>query len=479
MFSAKMLSVITGMVYTLLITRNTTKAQYGTWTNLFDLMAYFVLLASALPFWTTRFVARGKEGAVKTGLASNLIIALISVALYIPIVSLIISALGISEAYLALYLVASVQIIELYLINALEAGLRAERPQTIGYGLLIVEIGKVAFAYILIMILQDTLRGAMIGFLIAVSIQMAYYVKLLSHNLNQKIQWSYVKEWLKGSTANIYYLIGTQTAAVIFILLFIFGGAAARGNYGAASTIASIISYSIFLSFALYPKLLAESNLKDVTTSLKMVLMFAIPMAAGALVMPNSFLIILEKSYSEAAPILSLLAVDTLIATMSQFFVWVLFGFERLDEDSKIPLKQLTRSSIFKVFTLPYIQAAITLPATFFVLSNFALNEPVLAGMYVVIINMTVHLAIFLVLYAILIKTVRIRIPWKSIAKYVFASSIMATILFVIPHPTRISTTLGAVAIGGIVYLTLLMAIDKETRASFSLIWQKIRFKVK
>jgi O-antigen/teichoic acid export membrane protein len=476
-----MLSVITGMVYTLLITWNTTKAQYGTWINLFDLMAYFVLLASALPFWTTRFAARGKEGAVKTGLASNLIIALISVALYIPLVSLIISALGISEAYLALYLVASVQIIELYLINALEAGLRAERPQTIGYGLLIVEIGKVAFAYVLIVILQDTLLGAMIGFLIAVSIQTAYYVKLLSHNLNQKIQWSYVKEWLKGSTANIYYLIGTQTAAVIFILLFIIGGAVARGNYGAASTIASIISYSIFLSFALYPKLLAESNLKDVTTSLKMVLMFAIPMAAGALAMSDSFLIILEpnqKSYIEAAPILSLLAVDTLIATISQFFIWVLFGFERLDEDAKIPLKQLTKSSIFKVFTLPYIQAAITLPSTFFILSNFAFNEPVLAGMYVVIINMTVRLAMFPVIYALLLKTVRIRIPWKSIAKYVFASSIMATILFVIPHPTRISTTLGAVAIGGIVYLALLIAIDKETRALFNFIWRKIRFEV-
>jgi hypothetical protein len=53
----------------------------------------------------------------------------------------------------------------------------------------------------------------------------------------------------------------------------------------------------------------------------------------------------------------------------------------------------------------------------------------------------------------------------------------MAIILFIVPHPTRISTTLAITTSGGIVYLVLLMAIYKETRALPKAIWQEIRRK--
>jgi Flp pilus assembly protein protease CpaA len=55
----------------------------------------------------------------------------------------------------------------------------------------------------------------------------------------------------------------------------------------------------------------------------------------------------------------------------------------------------------------------------------------------------------------------------------------MATILFVIPHQTRIYLTLIVTALGGIIYLALLMAIDKEARLLAKSVWQEIKFKVK
>jgi len=228
-FAAKMLSIATGLIFNLLLIRSleNPEAQFGIWSNISDLTTYFMFLAPALPFWTTRFVARGKEGAIKTGLIANLIIGLIAVALYAPLVPIVTSTLNIHKSYIILYFAASAQIIEFYLINALHACLRAKQPQAVGYGLLIGEICKIALAYILIV------------------------------KLKQKIRWEYVKEWLKGSVANIYNIAGNQIAAFIFILLFIYGGKAARGNYATAAIIANIIAYSFFLSFALYPKLLA------------------------------------------------------------------------------------------------------------------------------------------------------------------------------------------------------------------------------
>ena len=478
-FASKILSIATGLIFTLLLIRSleNPEAQFGVWSNIFDLTMYFTLLATALPFWTTRFVAREKEGAIKTGLIANLIIGLIAVALYLPLVPIVTSTLNIHESYIILYFAASAQIIELYLINALHACLRAKQPQAVGYGLLIGEICKIALAYTLIVKFQQPLLGAMLSIIVATSIQIFYYAKLLSEELKQKIRWEYVKEWLKGSVANIYNIAGNQIAAFIFILLFIYGGKAARGNYATAAIIANIIAYSFFLSFALYPKLLAKKSLEDITTSLKMVLMFAIPMTAGVMAMPDSYLTILDPAFKAAAPVLFLLAVNAFISTMSQFFTSVLFGVEKLDEKARIPLRQLSRSNIFKVFTLPYIHSVITLPTAFYVLTNLTLN-PVEAALYVTIINMTAGFAMFLVLYAIVRKAIKIDIPWKNIVKYVFASAVMATVLFIIPHPTRIYLTLIATATGGIIYLALLMVIDKETRLLVQSIWQEIKFKI-
>jgi hypothetical protein len=400
--------------------------------------------------------------------------------IYLPIIPFITSLLGVGESYIILYLIAALQIMQIYFINVLEACLRARIPQTIGYGLLIEEICKILLAYILIIILQQPLLGALLSLIIGFTMQIIYYFKLLSKELKQPFQWSYVKEWLKGSTINIYNFIGVRISTFILIMLFVYGGEVARGQYLAATTIANIITYSFFLSFALYPKLLIENSTEDITTSLKTVLMFAMPMTAGAIALSDSYLSILNVIYKEVAPVLIVLAVSAFIQTISQFFLSVLFGLEKIDDTAKIPLQKLVKSRLFIALSLPYVQSAITLPTAFYVLTTFAKGLPLTAAISVSIIDMIPRIAMFLVLYALIWKTVKLSIPWKSIAKYVFASSIMAIILFVIPHPMKIHTTLGVVAVGGILYLALLMAIDKETRTLFNLVWKnKFKFKVK
>jgi O-antigen/teichoic acid export membrane protein len=474
-FAAKIISISTGMVFTYLLTRNTTQNEYGVWANIYDLMAYFTVLATALPFWSTRFVARGKEGSTKTCFSANLIIALISVALYVPVISLVAPLLGISEFFLVLYIAAAAQIVESYLIQALEASIRAKRPALIGYALLLVEIVKISFAYVLIVLFHQPLFGALISLVSAFLIQILFYVKLTWTDFKEKIQWTYVKEWLKGSILNIYQMIGNQTAAFVFIMLFTIGGEAARGNFQAALTISNVVAYSTFLSFALYPKILAEKSLKDVTTSLKLVLMFAIPLAAGALAIPESFLTILGPQYESAWPILSFLAIDALVLTISQFYSSVLFGVEEFDEQAKIPTRQLMRTSIFKVFSLSYVHAMITLPVAYYVLTNFAANAPVNAALYVTIINMSARIAMFAVLMVIVRRKIRITVPWKTIGKFVLAAFVMGSTLHLLPHPSRILTTLAAAAAGGIVYLVLVMAMDKDTRVMAKFVWQEIR----
>lgn len=478
-FTAKMLSIATGLIFQLMIARTTTEAEYGIWFNIGDVLAYFTLLAGVLPFWTMRFVARAEEGAAKTGILANFTISIIATLIYLPLVPIITSALGISQKYLLLYSLLPLQMIETHIISALEACLRAKIPQTLGYGLLTAEICKVILGYTFIIKFQQPLLGALLSLIIAFTIQIAYYFKLLTEELKQHAKWPYIKEWLKGSVANIYNVIGNQIAAFIFIILFAHGGEAARSNYGAAAQIANTITYSSFLAFALYPKLLTEKNSQDITTSLKMVLMFAIPMTAGAIAIPDSYLTIMKDVYKGAWPVLVVLALDALVATASTFFSFVLFGLERIDEKAQISFRKLAKSRLFIAFSLPYIHSAITLPTAFYILTTYTQKQPLQSALYVSIINSTARFAMFLILYVIVRKMIIISIPWKKIAKYVFASAIMATILFVIPHQTRIYLTLIVTALGGIIYLALLMAIDKEARLLAKSVWQEIKFKVK
>jgi hypothetical protein len=483
LFATRLVSIFTGLAFQLMVARTAldvdpTKKLNDLWLNITDLLPYFTLLASVLPFWAMRSAAREEVGATKTGVIANLLISLAATAIYIPLVSLITTGLGINPKYVFLYYLVAVQITEYYAIGIAEACLRTRVPQAIGYGLLIAEFSKVILGYIFIVHFRLPIEGALISLAVAFLIQTIYYVKLLKTELQQKIRWHYVKEWLKGSLVNIYNIVGGQAAAYIFILLFKYGGNGGRSDYGYAFFIAQVITYSTFLAFALYPKLLVDRNTQDITTSLKMVLMFAIPMAAGAMAIPAALLSIIDVAYAEAAPVLVVLAVDAIINTLATFFNFVLYGAERVDEKAKMSFKELVKSRLFLSFSFPYFQLAVSVPTAYYILTVYAQNQPLNAAIYVSIINLACHFALFIVLYAVVRKMIKIEIPWKSIAKYVFTSAVMAIFIFMLPHPQRASLTIAITVLGGAVYIGLLLAIDRETRMLIRSVWQEIKIRI-
>ena len=490
-FAAKMISVVTGLIFQFLVAWSTSKAQYDIWFNINDVIAYFTVLVGVAPFWVMRFVARGKEGSTKTGFMTNLFVSVISTAVYLALVPLILSMLGISGGFLPVYLIASLQIVELYILTLFEGCLQACAPHTIGYGLLVQQIGKVALGYVLIVQMGQPLIGALVATIVAIVIQLFYYSQLLAPQFKEKIKWRYVRQWVKGSVANIYSVIGGQISAYVFIMLYEIGGEGSRGRYGAAATVTNVISYSSFLAFALYPKLLADRKKEDVTTALKMVLMFAIPMTVVAIVLSDSYITILRQDYPDASIVLTVSAVDTLIAVTTNVFSAVLFGLESLDQDEKISFKALVRSKLFVAFSLPYITSAITLPLTYFVLTNYASNQPLAAAFYVSIIIAVARFASFVVLYSLVRKAVKVDIPWKSISKYVLASAVMGALLFLLPHPAvvaaaetmdlifNIGRVLILTGIGAAIYLAIIMAIDIEARTLPKAMLQELRGKRK
>jgi hypothetical protein len=473
-FGAQMLSIVTGLVFTLLLTRNMTESQFGIWSNIFDYTAYFTILSSLFPFWVTRFVARGKEGTIKTSLFASSILALVSMGIYLPLISSITTAIH-TEVYLVVYLIAALQILNAYLITNLESCFRGVKPQTIGYGFLIEEVVKVALALVVIVGFHEVFLGAMLGITLSALVQSVYYIRVLAGYLKEKVRWSYLKEWLKGSVLFVYTGIGGQLVSFVFVLLFIYGGQEARADYQAATTFTAIVGYSASLAVALYPRLLVKKCPDDqVSLSFKMVLMFAIPLAAVTIVMSESFLTVLNVAYAGAAPILVLLTFDMLITLVSQFYSSCLLGSEELDVEGKIPLRKLFRSKIFKVFSFPYVQAAIALPLVYFVLTQLQLAS-VEAVMYVTVINIIVHLISFLGLYLLAHKFTRIVGVWKNIGRYLIISIVAAVTLLLLPPSTTILWTFGKAAVGLSIYAALLIAVDADARVLVRAIFQEAK----
>lgn len=453
-----------------------TRVEFGVWSNIFDLGSYFTMFTILFPFWAVRFAARKQPGTIKTGLAANLVIGLIAMGIYIPLVFPATAAFH-SQAYILIYIIAGVQILNLYLITMFESCLRAVKPQAIGQGLLIEESVKVSLALILILGLHQLFLGAILGIVLGGVAQAIFYVRLVAGDLKERLHRDYIVQWLKGSIANAYNMIGAQLLNYVLILLFLSPvGPDARADYAAGATFAGVIGYASFLSYALYPKLLAKNcSENEVSLSFKTVLMMAIPLATVAMAMPKSLLTILNVNYSDASPILILQSVDMLVMMICTFYSTYLLGVEHFDEQGKISLRKLVKSKIFKVFTLPYIQSAIALPATYVFLNTLTLNNPVQAASYVVAITIAVHTGGFFALYALGRKEVRIGVEWKSIGKYILAALGTAAVIIALPNTTTLTPTFAKGIIALAVYVGILSIIDSEARTLFGLILKEIR----
>ena len=473
-FTTQVLSLITGLVFTLLLTRNMTTDQFNIWTNIFDYTGYFLLFNPVVPFWAIRFVARGKDGAVKTSVSAQLTIALASTIIYFPVIVLISKAIG-TSSYLPIYLIAGFYILTFYSITICESIMQCVKPQFVGYGLMIEEIVKVTIALVLILGFKQLFLGAILGLVVSCVVQVFFYLYVLRSYLKQKAHWGYLREWIKGSPAIAYNAIGGQLMAFVFILLFLYGGPGARAYYQAALTFTVIISYANSLAFALYPKLLAKScNNEDVGVSFRTVMMLAIPFATITMVMSMSFLTILKIDYSVAWPVLIALTIDTLIVMVSTFYSNCVMGVEGFDAEGKIAFRKLVRSKIFKIFTIPYIQAAIALPLTYFVLTGLPGVDSVRATVEVVVILLAVHISTLFGLYRYMRHSIKIPVAWKSITKYIMSALLMGIVLYLLPSTTTLLSTI-AKAIGGFgLYIGLLLLIDHQARELLGLVWEEI-----
>jgi hypothetical protein len=72
-------------------------------------------------------------------------------------------------------------------------------------------------------------------------------------------------------------------------------------------------------------------------------------------------------------------------------------------------------------------------------------------------------------------KSVRLKVDWKSVGKYLIAAASAALVLLVLPNTTTLTLTFGKALAGLATYIAVLLAIDAEARKLPPLIIREIK----
>jgi len=464
MFTSRILSIITGLIFTILITRNLTPQTFGVWQNVGDWLGYFTVVATVLPSWSLRYVARGVKGSAETGLAFNLLVGGLLTVVYGLASGFMGGLVGVSPLIFAL---ASVQVLELYLVPAFEAVANALRPELIAYGQMLREVVKVGLAYLLVMTLDLGIFGAILTVTAVYFVDIVFLASRFPWALKCRLNWGLLKEWFKGSLLTLYDLGVGRLWTLDMLMLALLVGVEARALYGAAYLVAGLVSYAVSLSVGLYPRLLTGGGAGDVETAFKATLMFAVPMTVGVIVYAEPYLTVLNPVYVQGRVILTTLAVNFLLGCFTQIYKTTIYGLEKVDAEGNLTLTRLRRSSFFLLPTVGFTATVIYLPTLYYLLTRVVKTPPA-AGVTVAVLTL-----LFQAIWAAIFnrktrKTINFKFPTKSLLKYFVASILMAVVLLASPKPTRILFLFAGTLLGAFTYFLTLALIDNETRIVIS-----------
>lgn len=480
-FSARIISAVTGLVFTVMIGRWLAASQLGLWEYIVSLASIAVYPAGLVSYWATRDVARGRMVG-KTAYTFGSFLGLIGIAIYSVITYLTYSHVG---SVLAPFVVGSIIVPLSYWSGISGSLVLGYRPVAGGYSLVIGEIAKVAVGYTELYVLKAGLIGVLLALLAAYSVQALVNTYLSRGAVVDKFDREQGKRWLKlGGLPALTSLPGLVLVTdTVFVALFF--GKTLVGYYEPAFIVASVVGYSSALTTALYPLLLKGSSERAPSISLDFMLLFAIPMTLGGIVLARPILSLIGPSYTTGTIGLEILCVMFLILSVSGLLDQTLTGTERADESAGASIRRLAGTNLAFIPVVNILTAGAYVGGLILSLS-FATSQG-LPDTQRVAIWATVYLAaiaLFLPVKLRRARTVARLRPGRSVAIYLTASAMMGALVYLLSqvalNPSADATVYGVelagvVGAGALTYFGLVYALDpnfrKLARSFMSLFW--------
>ena len=177
--SVGVITILTGLVFTLIITRTLSMEEYGTWSLIIGILMYAVIIEPIISYWATRETARS-ENSQKTSIFAAGIFSSIGMIIFL-ITCLIITDESFVNTEIIIFGVILVPGIFLYRITyAINLGWK---PHLASYGFLISEATKVPIVLTLVYFFNMGVLGIIITFFIAQNISIIFQIYVLREKI--------------------------------------------------------------------------------------------------------------------------------------------------------------------------------------------------------------------------------------------------------------------------------------------------------
>lgn len=318
--------------------------------------------------------------------------------------------------------------------------------------------------------MKQSLVGAILA-VIAAQLSKVLYLLIVTLPLVKEgsLKLEHIVRFTKLAWIPLYCNIASYVNTLdVYIIVYFTQTTLPVALFRVAFILSSIVFYSASFSSALYPRILAKKAGKDVEETLRLTLMFAIPMTTGLIVLAKPVLCIFGVKYLAAYELLIILTAVFLILSTSRVFETVILGAEEVDLNKKARFKEYLKSNLFLLPTVQYLVHG----AYLLLLAVVMALKPLDAALAWSIVFAASKIALTLWEYTYSKKLVEFKLPFKSIAKYLLASTVMVAVLLALKADKVIEVKIFTLMlkltpylfIGIVVYFAVLLAIDKYSR---------------
>ncbi|MCX8183862.1 MAG: hypothetical protein N3F08_05535 [Crenarchaeota archaeon] len=473
-FASRMISVLTGLLFTMLVTRRLTEELFGTWQFYASLLSYFTIPSSIANYWLTRFTGRGKPVA-KSGVLFNSMVSLVSAAFFTVLSPIFASSVSIDLPTILAFIV---WIIIIHHTSSLESVCHGVEPHIVGYGTIFFETSKVVIGVMLVGYFRLSLFGAVLSVDLALIIQALYYSLRLSKHLKGSFLPRDVGRWFRMGWIPLASIApGIMYSQDALVLTLLTGSLLPVAYIRAANIFAGVILFAGSLAIGLYPKLLSGGTGRDIEESLELVLLFLIPMTLGQLILAEPLLYLLREGYGPVHNVLRIMTLCSAITVLKSFFSTVILGVEKIDVNENASWKKLVNSYLIRI---PFVDFSgsivyITITAVVAEILNDFDSPLILFSMYAALCYLLVNLFIMSYYLRLSRRLVNFSLDFRRVSKLFISGIVMSSVLLMLyPESAKsgqimivLTSLMPVILVGIIVYFTALCLLDRESREMF------------
>ncbi len=470
-FSSRMVSVFTGMIFLVMITRWLSPDQFGLWEFILDLVVFSSFPVGLFTYWATREVARGAMIGRTTQVLS-LLLSAAGVALYLVLTYGTYSWIG---SPLTPFLLGLALVPLSFWVLSTQAVVVGHNPTIGGYATIVSELAKLAVAYPMLYIYHMGIEAVIIAIGLSYFVQAGISTILLGKARGGPVQLAKGREWLKEyHVPALFALTNVLVIADTFVASIGQGGTTMAGFYQAAFQVGSVVSYSTSLSVALYPLLLRGHSERLPGQVLEFSLLFGAPMAAGVMVLAPKILSLLKPTYVSSSGALVLISLVGVAGLVSSVIDASLMGREEADLSKEDRRRRIFSSNLLFV-PVANMGYSVFYLASVLILGRLSVGSSIPVYQYATYWALS-QLILTCCLVAYKMRRLLKRTPLlltRSIVYFAVSSFVMGVVLLLVSPgflpPSLDSVEYGLrlvvlVLVGGAVYFGVLLSLDRRTR---------------